>query len=189
MELEHKRKRLCASGAGGRPAAAERDQLSALPDGLLHAIMSFMKARQAVRSACCPRSGAASSAPCRASTWTWKTSSIMPRRRRRLKATETTRRRRRCRASKSSRSTSCSAATWRRWTRSGLASARTERRTLPTSAPPAGSAAPCYTAPLDAGDGTGPSSSSSYWRMERLHLCNVVLDSRLVVHVTYFVLP
>jgi hypothetical protein len=42
-------KRARARGGGGR-SAGDADRLSALPDSLLHAIMSFLKARQAVQT-------------------------------------------------------------------------------------------------------------------------------------------
>jgi hypothetical protein len=65
-------KRVCRGGARG--AAAGDDRLSALPDCLLHAIMSFMKTRQVVQTS----GGRTSGAPCRAST---TTRSSVPRRR------------------------------------------------------------------------------------------------------------
>jgi len=44
------RARASGGGGGGGSSAGDLDRLSALPDSLLHAIMSFLKARQAVQT-------------------------------------------------------------------------------------------------------------------------------------------
>uniref|UniRef100_A0A0D3FW70 F-box domain-containing protein n=1 Tax=Oryza barthii TaxID=65489 RepID=A0A0D3FW70_9ORYZ len=59
-------KRPSRAGGGGSAAG---DRLSALPDGLLHAVMSFLPAPgKPCRPACSPRGGYTSGAPCLAST-------------------------------------------------------------------------------------------------------------------------
>ncbi|CAO2144670.1 unnamed protein product [Urochloa humidicola] len=51
MELEEAfRNRARTSGGGGGCSVGGLDRLSALPDCILHVIMSFMKARQAVQT-------------------------------------------------------------------------------------------------------------------------------------------